>query len=625
MHLQKREVQLPARAARPPVPIIPGPMLALPLLAALALPLFQDPALARPADAPPPAALHLSSFGSMRAAKVTAEGAVDSGAAVLVLRNGATGEKLAAGNLKCGRNPDLWASFTTPVGGAEVEVKMLAVPVSRGGDERVRAVLRIAAFDRGTEPVSLELVASLSPGGGDPLARPWPSLPFEAGTTFVREGDSITRDGRLVLGWTGLAPEVTVGPAAGPDDEVARLVWKVDLLPDSARLIELALAGPPATDVVDEAAFREGFQRWSYLLCEEQLGWQSQFRGLFADIEVHDDRLWYALAGALHQLRALGDADQEARAFSDRPFGHPASDGAFDAEAVGVFAEWSFGDWAVTFHKRLLAEVMARGDGLPPARRVALVHGLSRSVRLGADGSDLEALAAAIRALVGPEAEGAEVRPWLDPAQVRQDLQAVLDESTPVEGYVLPQFAWAQPPEGSVAADFVALRRALSAHDGPQAGAHLAALVATTNSEGFGSMSRDGTPDGEWPVGMATVIRELYFDDHGDDLHLFPAIAHEMVPERGALALPELPTRYGLVEMEVHIQAKKMLSTLVKRRGAREPRATLWHVPPGFPAGSLSQPLGGQATLRPDGLVECVQGPDPARGVSFNVKPGPPR
>jgi hypothetical protein len=599
---------------------------ALVLLAALALPLADDPALARPASAPLPAALHLSSFGSMRAARVGADGRVDSGAGVLQLLDGATGAPLPTADLHCGNRPDLWAEFTAPLGGSSIEVKLLAVPVDRGGDSRVRAVLRIAAFDRGTEPVSIHLAASLTAGGGDPAARPFPSLPFEAGAVWAREGDYITRDGRVVLGWTGLPPVVTLREGvAGAGDEVARLDWQIDLLPDSARLIELGLAGPPATAVVDEPAFREGFQRWNYLLSEEQLGWQSRYRGLFADIELYDKRLWYALVGALHQLRVLGDADQEARAFSDRPFGHPASDGAFDAEAIGVFAEWGFGDWAVKFHKQLLAELMARGEPLPPARRVALVHGLARSVRLGVDAMDTQALATAIRALVGKDAEGVEVRPWLDPELVRADLQAVLDESTPMEGYELPHFAWAQAPAGSVAAQFTALRRSVSAHDGVAALAQLGPLVASTSIEGFGSMSRDGTPDGEWPLAFATVFRDLFFDDHGEDLHLFPAIGHAMVPERGALALPQLPTRYGVVEAEVHIQAKTMLATLIKRMGAREPRSILWHVPPGFAAGSLSKGIGGEATLRPDGLVECVLGPDVTRGLSFAVKPTPAR
>ena len=595
------------------------------LLAALALPLFQDPALARPADAKPPAALHLSSFGSMRAARVGSDGRVDSGAGVLQLLDGATGQPLPAGSLHCGENPDLWAGFATPLGGAEIEVKLLAVPVERGGDERVRTVLRIAAFDRGTEPVSIRLIASLRPGGGDPLARPFPSLPF-ADATWARDGDYVTRDGRVVLGWTGLPPEVTVHEhVADADDEVARLDWKIDLLPDSARLIELALAGPPATDVVDEAAFREGFQRWNYLLSEEQLGWQSRYRGKFADIQLYDKRLWYALVGSLHQLRALGDADQEVRVLTDRPFGHPASDAAFEAEAVGVFAEWGFGDWVVAFHRKLLDEVMERGEPLPPARRVALVHGLARRLRLGVDAGDTEALATAIRALVDAGAEGAEVRPWLDPEQVRADLQAVLDESTPVEGYALPHFAWAVPPAGSAAARFVAVRRSLSAHDGQAALKELAPLVASTSVEGFGSMRDDGTPDGEWPVGFASVFRDMLFDDHGDDLHLFPAIGHAMVPERGAFAVPQLPTRYGIVEEEVHIVAKKMVTTLIKRLGAREPRSILWHVPPGFEVGSVSKPINGEATLRPDGLVECVLGETVSRGLSFTVKPPPGR
>ena len=580
-----------------------------------------DPAIARPADAPLPSAYHLSSYSSMRAARLGADGSLDSGAGVLVLLDGASGEPLAANQLRFGPMPDLWAAWRGPLGEARVEVKAAALAVSRAGDERVRAVLRLTITSKLDTPQTISLAASLRAGGGDPLQRPFPSLPFDPASAWARDGQFLTRDGRAVLSWTGLEPQVTLNEAvAAPDAEVARLTWTLELQPGSPRLLELSLAGPPATATVDEAAFRDGFTRWSFLQLEEQLGWQSRERGAYADIALHDMRMWYALVGALHSLRSYGDAHNVVEAFSDRPFGHPASDGAFEAEVICVFAEWGFDAWAADFHKKLLAEVETRAQGLSPARRVALVHGLARSIRLGTDPQDQQALAAAIRALVGPDAEGAAVRPWLDPEQVRLDLQSVLEDAGATDGYALPHFAWDQPAAGSTEAALQAGRRAISAHDGNTAWAALAPLVARTTDDGQGCLVPGGVPDATYHLAFASLVREVLIDDHGPDLHVFPALGRGMVPPRGAIETTALPTRYGLLQTQSFYVAKKLYGTKIVRLGTRPPAQVLWHLPTGLQVEAIAGPLGGTATLRPDGLVECVLDPRHPAGLRFNIK-----
>ncbi len=580
-----------------------------------------DPALARPADAPLPSAYHLSSYSSMRAVRLGADGSLDSGAGVLVLLDGASGEPLVANRLKFGRMPDLWAGWRSPLGEARMEVKAAAVAVSRAGDERVRGVLRLSIVSLDDEPQTLSLAASLRPGGGDPLARPFPGLPFDPASTWARDGQFITRDGRAVLSWAGPEPQVTLNAqVAGPEAEAVRLTWTLELQPGQPRLLELSLAGPPATATVDETAFRDGFTRWSFLQVEEQLGWQSRERGAFADIKLHDGRLWYALVGALHSLRAFGDAHDVVKAFSDRPFGHPASDGAFEAEVIGAFAEWGFDAWAVDFHKQVLAGVESRAQGLSPARRVALVHGLSRSIRLGNDFADQQALAAAIRALVGPEAEGAQVRPWLDPERVRADLQAVLEDAGATDGYELPHFAWAQPAPGSTEAVLLDVRRAISAHDGAAAWAGLAPLVARTTDDGQGCLVPGGVPDANWHLACASLLREMLIDDHGTDLHVFPALANAMVPDRQQVETTAMPTRFGLLQIQAFPVAKKLFGTKIIRVGARPPGQVLWHVAAGLQVEAIAGPIGGTATLRPDGLVECVLDPRHPAGLRFNAR-----
>lgn len=579
-----------------------------------------DPALALPPDAPRPAAYHLGSFGSWRAARLGLDGSLDSGAAVLRLLDGAGGAPLSVQDLRFGDRPHLVAGWQARLGDVDVRGQVAAVPLSRQGDERVKAVLRLTLSSAATEARAVRLAARLSPGGGDPLQRPHPSLPFVPGGAWTLEDGFVTRDGRAVLGWTGVEPEVALAVPAGPDDEAARLTWSFELQPGAPRLIELYLLGPPAATLVEEAAIREGALRWGYLHAEEQLDWQSRERGAFADIQLHDARLWYALVGSLHTLRLLGKAADVPEGFSDRPFGHPASDGAVDAEAIGLFAEWAFGDWAAGFHKRLLSEVAARGAALSAERRVALLHGLARSVRLGSDAGDQQALAAAIRALLGPEAEGVPVRPWLDPELVRRDLQSVLDDAGAGQGFELPRLAWAPVPAGSRAAALQAARRAISARRGGEAWAQLAPLVAGTDSIGQGSLEPGGVPDFGFCLGLASLLREMLIDDHGAELHLFPGLAADMVPRRLPVQTTVLPTRYGPTHVEQFRIKERLLGLAVSNRGARVPAAILLHVADGLQPAAAVGPLGGRVTLRDDGLVDCWIDPRFPKGLRFNVK-----
>jgi hypothetical protein len=274
----------------------------------------------------------------------------------------------------------------------------------------------------------------------------------------------------------------------------------------------------------------------------------------------------------------------------------------------------------VPFLHKLLDEAVARGKGLPPERRVALVHGLARCVRLGINREDTEALAGAIHALVDASTEGAVVRPWLDPEQVRLDLQAILDGATPLQGYTLPHFKWATPPEGSREAAFVAVRRAVSAHDGEQAWRLLSPLVDATSVRGFGSMVPGGVADAAWSLAFMSIMRDMLIDDHGEDLHLFPAISKLQIPERGALEIPQLPSRYGPLEMKEFVVSKQLFGVQIIRLGSRQPRQSRAHLPAGYDAMEVKGPIGGQAALLPDGTVDCIFEPDVPQGLRFNVK-----
>src|SRR5262245_39350899 len=104
----RRRRTCPSRYDRPPMMLLP-----LCLLSALLAPQDDDTAPEPASAAPHTEALHLSSMTSMRAARLNADGSVDSGLGVLQLLDGETGQPLVVEHLRYGPMPDLWASFTT--------------------------------------------------------------------------------------------------------------------------------------------------------------------------------------------------------------------------------------------------------------------------------------------------------------------------------------------------------------------------------------------------------------------------------------------------------------------------------------------------------------------------------
>jgi hypothetical protein len=134
------------------------------LLAALVLPLQEIPEVARPADAKGPEALHVSSYGSMRAARLGADGSMDAGDAVLVLLDGETGEPLVPEELKYDIGLQASAGFHSRLAGIKVEARLIAMPAERGGDERVKAVLRIIVTNKpkaGVENAKVRLASTI--------------------------------------------------------------------------------------------------------------------------------------------------------------------------------------------------------------------------------------------------------------------------------------------------------------------------------------------------------------------------------------------------------------------------------------------------------------------------------
>ncbi len=578
-----------------------------------------DPALGPPR--PLLGALHLSSYGTLRAARLTSDGRLDTGAVVLQFVDAESGAPLPMSGLDYGASAWLWAGGTLQVGALPVEYKALASAVERSGDVRARAIVRLAFANAGAEPLVVPLAARLWAGGASGEVRPEPALPFVAGTSFAHEGALLLRDGRVVARWAGVEPQVQVSAApATPDATACLLRWSIEVPAGETRFLEVALAGPPSTAIVEEPAVRAALAQWGFLSVEEQHLWQTQYRGQYVNFPGADPDLYRPLVAGVHALRMLGDAHSVIRVLTDRPNGLPPSDAAVPAQVLAVFTEWGLGEWSVDARAAAVASAAADGAGLPPARRLALAHGLARCVRLGDDAAQIEAVAQAIVQFV---TEPARVDPWLDPERVRRDLAEVLRRAGRLEEIEkLPVLGWAEVDDPqSTAGVMLALRRALSAGELERVFPLFRELLDRVSPNGFAGMVPGGELDGRFPMGFMTLTRALLVDDHGDELHLLPALPGEFVPPRERFAPAWIPTVYGEIDMSFHRVGRDRLGGNVKvRRGAPQtPARMVFHLPIGLSYDKIYDRLGG--TARKDGptTLECTVDPKVARGLMFTV------
>lgn len=566
--------------------------------------------------------LHLGSFSSMLAGRMDADGTLDSGAGVLRLRDG-EGRPLQLRGLAYGNGPHLWARFTADLGGVDLLGRALGISRTRGGDTRLACMLQLTLTNRSQQERSVGLTGLLSAGGRDPLLRPLPSLAFDAGAQFARDGRLITRDESVVLQWTGKDPEVHVADAvSGPDDPAVTLDWTFSLPPRSTRYLNLALVGPPAGDIVAEDGFRALLAGAPFDDLKEQLDWQSMYRGRFSNFEGGDAQMRLTMIAAVHTLRMLGVANTGVETISEKPYGHPARDMGVKAEALGVFAEWGLGSWASIQIKEMALLASEFGRELSAERRVVLLHGLVRAARLSAENEVPSYLAAAIRELL---TEPTIVRPWLDPAEVTADFLDMLTraEMTGDEAseYSLPELSWAPEPDEPIAALMATMRRELSAGRAHAAWDLYQRVLDSTDIRGIGSMSGAGEIDGLFALGFMALTRAMLVDDRGDDVRMFPHIVAELIPHPGELHLPLIPTRFGLIDTTLFWVGKKKnkLAAQIFDRGMIIPGRVLLTLPEGLRPLALQGVFGGEAEILEDGSIECRPGGKLSRGVRFNV------
>ena len=490
---------------------------------------------------------------------------------------------LGAADLRYGKNPDLWASYNTPLA-APTSRSAAGGPVGRGGDERMRVVARTRSRPRHRAD---QRAPRRQPAAGrrrrGSRARS-PAPPFEAGATFAQRGRPHHPRRPGLLAWSGSAPEVTLQPPwPAPTTKSRGSSGSWTLEPDT-RLIELVLAGPPATPTVDESAFREGFQRGR--TCRPRSSSAgSRVPRLLRRHQAARQRLWYALWARSTSCGCWARPTRRPRLLRPalRP---PGQRRRLRPEVRGRFADWAFGDWAVTFHA---AAGGGRGARRGRCRRRGAWRwctasraacGWARQRRLRDAGSGHP------RAH-GRDAEGAEVRPWLDPALVRRTCRPSSTARRRSRATCCRSSRGPRRRRAARGARSGGAARA-QAHDGARAWALLPRSWPPPRPRASAHEPR-GMPDGLWPLGMASLIREMFFDDHGESCTSCRPRPHAGARARRAQTRTAHALRHGAGR--VHIAGKKCFARRSSASGVgRASRARAGHVPPGFAAGSLSTP-----------------------------------
>lgn len=546
-----------------------------------------------PRKALKPGSFHLSSFDSELGGRFSKSGEVDTGAVVLHWLDGLTGEKHTTDKADLGPGPALNVRWSRELAEQKLTGYCLAGTLASGADRRLMVSQQVEVRSTSETEQRVQLVAHLLPGATDEASRPLPSLTYREDEVWSLEDERfLLRDGRVVATWVGDAPavEMVSRPASG-SEVAARLVWNFTLQPGESRWVEVMLVGAPAGGSVEEAGWRARLRRKSYGSLEDVRRWESMYHGSFGAFSCADDRVREAMISGVHLLRSLGNAHYQISTLSDRPFGHPASDAAAEAQILGIFFEYGLNEIAEAYLGKLLDGVYERAGPLPLDRKVAYLHGLARAVRLAGETSQHGALALAIVELMngeGPEgwaepwADGAvTVAPWFDPDEVRGDLAQVLDRAGMPGAESLPQLAWAENlAPGSTAAEMRSARKALSAGDADGAWEALEKLLNRTTHVGLGAMEPGGVTDGRFAMGMTSLVRAFLIDDHGDDLEIFPGSCGGMVELGVAVKTAWIPTAFGQIQAQGFFTGKNQMGGWVTLRGTFAAARTVMNFPP---------------------------------------------
>ncbi len=555
-----------------------------------------------------PRSLHLSAYSTPLAAKLSADGSFDTGGLSLQFVDGETGAPLDTTLLRYERGPHFSSYFYHEFGGVTGVVRAVAFDGKSGDDARVRLAVKLGLENPTTEERSVHVRALVRPGSGAAETRPYPAWEFAPDDEYGQDGEFVTRNGHAVMWMGGVKPEIELRErVAGADEPFCVLDWKISVPPDRAESATVHLGGPPAGEGLDEAGWRAAFRRHSFEATIEMSRWQSDVRPTYTRCNVGDKRLSNLIVAGIQTLRLYGDGNRMIRRLTDRPFNHPATDIAVEAEMVATFTEFGLTAFAVDRLDPLISDPPAEVADLSPERRLAYVWNLARAARLAKDDLREGMLALLIVELCE---EGAAVPAYADPELVRADLSDILGRvGMDDEAEALPAFHWGEFPEGSTEALTQSVRRALSEGRSLDAWAHLGRLLDRTSLDGFGGMDPEGDFDGRFPIHTLALFREFIIDDHGDDMHVFPGLVAPLLPDFQRMRIRSLPSVFGGWTGTIFWTFKKrhrLGADFKLSLGARRPRDVILYPPAPHKARAISIARHGEVELQPDGTMKLV-------------------
>jgi len=552
-----------------------------------------------------PEAYHLGSYRSRLAGKITAVGELDTGFVQARVVNG-DGEQVrfSPTHVLVARLKALGGTFLGDVG---VGLTALGINHVAGGDDRLLMPVALRFENLGAETRELTMGVELRAGAGTGYDRPWGAVDFPGRAEFTRDDRAILRDGVLALTWLGGEPtSVEVHAVDTPDAVGARVLWKLTLEPGAVRTIEVKLAGPSTGTDVDHAAWRKSIDRQSMGLLEEELSWQSNYLGDAVSFYPADNLLRWCVLGGQMLIRSFGVANETFDWLTDRPYGHEPSDAAVQPELLAALFEWGQSVQGVDLLERLIDDARAACEGLPPARRLAYLHGLARCMRLrGEPHPRAEEVAELIEQWV---TEPLAVAPWLDPANVRADLLEVFDDAGRVPPSDFPELLWAEVADpNSVAGRFLAQRIALSTGEQAEAWRQLQGILLTLAPQGYGSMQVGDVPTAAFAQAGMKMARESLVSDHGGELQIFPGVDYGVlefnVPSKGSV----MPTRFGVTQAQMFYSGRRQIGAKFGWTKTREPERVLYHFIPSIESGGVGITEGGKIKKLDNNTFEVKQ------------------
>jgi len=586
--------------------------------------------LAAPAVAPgshegPPAAVHVGSYGSPLGARVTPDGLVDVGSLVARFVDLDSGEPIAFTRPVFSKGPGLKYVWRHQAESWRAEGEIVGVTQNSGADVRLATGLRVLLHNEESDPITVRIGLELYPEPAGDGMRPALTHAYAVGERWEQNEHTILRDGQLVAQWAGLAPDVEVLSPDGPSAPALRLAWRITLPPRNKRYVEALLFGQPSTGAVNEERFQRAVARRGFRDLDDQQRWEGRALGEFSGMVMGDERFRDAYVAAVAQIRTLGSAYQAVTHLSDQPYGRRATDAAVSAQMLGVIFEVGMHEIAGPYFNELMEQAPELMAELEPARQLMFLHGLARVARLSMVDMQSISLGDVLRGfLVSGVAEGLPVDPWLHPENVRLDLKAVLDRSGQGGAELLPEFSWAAVQPGSIEDSMQQLSRAIHDRDNVTAWAQCSSLLDRTSRWGFGSLSPDGEADGAWALAMGSLLREVLFDDHGDELHLLPGSDRGLISDELGIETQFMATRFGWLKLQQFHSGKRLVGGRVLLRMPRWPERIVMYFAPSEGLKMVKPtPEGGYVELLDEHSAELVILPDAVLGLRFSVRVQP--